>query len=132
MIRWKSIVVGAVAFLSCHAIEVVAWPSFDPAGAYKPWFLNSARAVALTAVWLTTAAAIEGAAAASDWRTSINRGINVALGAFAAMVVVILAAGPGTIFPIALAFGAGIAAASSIAGSLVGGGLTHRLRAGRK
>ena len=38
------------------------------------------------------------------------RGVNIAAGAVVAMAVVLVAAGPGTLFPIALAIGAAVAA----------------------
>src|SRR3954449_6444481 len=121
---------GASAFLASHMLEVAEWPAFDAAGAYKPWFLNSGRAVLFTAVWLFAAAAVEGAVAAVDRRDALVRGATLAGGAVAAMAVVMLWAGPGTIFPIALAFGAAIAGASGVAGMLAGRGARRAARRG--
>jgi hypothetical protein len=123
MIRWKSLTLGAVAFLASHALESANWSAFDPGAAYSPWFLNSGRAVVFTAACLLAAAAIEGIVAASTWRDAIVRGGNIAAGAFVAMCIVLLARGPGTLFPIALALGGLVAAASSIAGALIGSGV---------
>ena len=99
MIRLKSVVVGGAAFLVSHALEVFGWASFDPGGAHRPWFLNAGAAVAFTAVLLLAAAALEGAVAATDRRDAIVRGLNVAAGAVVAMIVVIVAAGPGKLVP---------------------------------
>jgi hypothetical protein len=125
MVRWKktSAMVGALAFLASHVLEVVEWPAFDPGGAYRPWFLNSGRAVLFTAVWLFAAAAVEGAVAATGRRDAIARAASLAVGAVAAMMAVLFWSGPGTIFPIALAFGAAIAGGSALAGSLIGWGV---------
>src|SRR3954471_1988277 len=102
MTRWKSATLGATAFLASHALEVLEWPAFDPGGAYRPWFLNSGRAVLFTAAWLFAAAAVEGTVAATDGRDAMARGAGLAAGAVVAMIAVLFSAGPGTIFPIAL------------------------------
>jgi hypothetical protein len=57
---------------------------------------------------------------ASERRESIIRGANVAAGALLAMIVVMSVIGPGNLFPIAIAIGAAIAAASGGAGALAG------------
>jgi hypothetical protein len=126
-----SVVLGASAFLASHALEVVEWQAFDPRLAYKPWFLNSGRAVLFTAAWLFAAATVEGAVAAVDRLDAVARGVSLAAGALIAMVVVIFWAGPGTIVPIALAFGAAIAAIAAVAGSLIGWGVHRTIRHAR-
>ena len=90
MIRWKSLVLGAVLFGIAHWLQMTWWREwFQPAGDYPPWFLNSGRG-------------------------------NLAAGAVVAMCVVLGVTGPGTLFPIALTIGTGIAAISAIAGALAG------------
>jgi hypothetical protein len=128
MLRWKSMVVGGLAFLVSHALEVVEWRAFDPAGAHRPWFLNAGGAVLFTASWLVAAAAVEGAVAARDPRDAIGRGAQIAAGAIVAMIVVILFVGPGTLFPIAVAIGAVVAAVAAVSGALIGWGLRRLSR----
>ncbi len=108
---------GGGAFLLSHALVVFGWASFAPGGAYRPWFLNAGRAVLFTAIWLLAAAAVDAAIAASTRRDAVVRGANVAAGAVVAMVIVIVAIGPGTLFPIALVIGAVIAAIERRLGS---------------
>ncbi len=122
-------IVGGMAFLLSHAFEAFGWASFDPGGTHRPWFLNAGPAVLFTAAWLLAAAAIECAVAAGDRHDAIVRGANVALGAFVAMVIVLVAVGPGTLFPIALAIGAAVAAMSSLAGALIGWRIRRKPRA---
>src|SRR5262245_48029920 len=119
MFRVRSFVIGAVVFVIAHGVEVVCWSWFLPAGDFTPWFLNAGRAVAFTAASLAIAAAAAGAAARAHGRDMLIHAANVAAGAVAAMAVVLMINGPGTIFPIALVFGALIAVLSSLAGALL-------------
>lgn len=115
-LRWRSVVLGAVTFLVAHAVLVATWPTwFGPE--WKPWFLNSGRAVAFTAALLVVAGAV---VSASDWRESIIRGANVAAGALVAMIIVLSVIGPWNLFPIVVVIGAMIAVASGGAGALAG------------
>lgn len=125
-------IVGGVAFLLSHALVVFGWASFDPGGRYRPWFLNAGRAVLFTAICLLAAAAVEAAIAASTRRDAVVRGANVAAGAVVAMIIVIVAVGPGTLFPIALAIGAAIAAISAVSGALIGWSVRRKPRAGAR
>lgn len=120
MIRLKSVVFGGLVFVVTHLVVVSEWSWMEPGRADPPWFLNAGRAVAFTAVCLFMAGALRSGWASVDIRGSILEGANVAAGAALAMCAVLVAKGPGTLFPIALAIGAAIAAASSIAGALVG------------
>jgi hypothetical protein len=52
-------------------------------------------------------------------------GANAAAGALAAMIALLAVIGPGTLFPIVIAFGAVIAVTSTGAGALAGWGM-HR------
>ena len=50
MIRWKSAALGAAVFVAAHLVLTARWREwFQPGGDFPPWFLNSGRAVALTA-----------------------------------------------------------------------------------
>ena len=121
-IRVPSLAVGIVSFLGAHAIEVARWQAwFEPPGGadVAPWFLNSGRALAFMALALFAAGGLATAFTRSPMGEARARGYNVAAGAFAAMVVVLFAGDPGTIFPIVLAFGAVVAIASSLAGATV-------------
>ncbi len=123
MIGWKEIIAGGLTFLVAHAMEVEAWPWFDPAGTSTPWFLNAGRAVAFTAATLLIVGVIAGLSPSISRHGAVARGCNIAAGAIAAMTIVLFANGPGTLFPIALVFGAAIAVMSSVSGTLVGWGL---------
>jgi hypothetical protein len=116
MIRWTSVLVGGAAFLAAHLVLTLAWRTWFH-GTFEPWFLNSGRAVAFTAALLVVAGVL---VSASDRRESIIRGANVAAGALLAMIVVMSVIGPGNLFPIVIAIGAAIAAASGGAGALAG------------
>jgi hypothetical protein len=121
MIRWKSLVLGAVLFAIAHWLQVTWWRDwFQPSGDYPPWFLNSGRAVAFTAGLLFVAGVLLGMVSRGVSQEAIVLGGNLAGGAVAAMGVVLGFTGPGTLFPIALIIGAGITAISAIAGALVG------------
>ena len=121
MIRWKSLVLGAVVFGIAHWLQMAWWREwFQPGGDYPPWFLNSGRAVALTAGMLFVAGVVLGIVSRGVWRDAIVAGGNLSAGAVAAMGVVLGVTGPGNLFPIALIIGAGIAAVSAIAGAVAG------------
>ena len=121
MIRWKSLVLGAVVFAVAHWLQVTWWRDwFQPGGDYPPWFLNSGRAVAFTAGLLFVAGVLIGMLSRGVSQEAIVLVGNLAGGAVAAMGVVLGLTGPGTLFPIALIIGAGISAISAIAGALVG------------
>jgi hypothetical protein len=119
VISWKNVAAGGLTFLIAHAIEVEAWPVFDPAGGTTPWFLNAGGALAFTAAALLVIGFLS-ALTTSNRLSTIARGGSIAAGAIAAMTVVLFAKGPGTLFPIALAIGAAIAIASSISGAMLG------------
>jgi hypothetical protein len=126
MMRWTSLMLGAATFLATYAVERAAWSWFGPAN--PPWFLNSGRAAAFTAGCVLVAGLLAGAFA-RDRDDGLVHGGNVAAGAALAMVLVLfLGPGPGTIFPIALAFGAVVVAASSFVGVL----LTFPFKVGRR
>ncbi|HWF84979.1 MAG TPA: hypothetical protein VG222_09040 [Vicinamibacterales bacterium] len=120
MIGWKEIVAGGLTFLAAHAMEVEAWPWFDPSGTSTPWFLNAGRAVAFTAATLLIVGVFAGLNASISRHGAVARGGNIAAGAIVAMTIVLFAKGPGTLFPIALIIGAAIAVTSSVSGAMMG------------
>ena len=127
MIRWKSAALGASVFSAAHLVLTARWREwFQPGGDFPPWFLNSGRAVALTAALLFMAGIVVGLTTRGPARESIVAGGNLAGGAIVAMCVVLALSGPGTLFPIALTIGAGVIAFNCVAGALmawaVGGG----------
>ena len=123
MIRQKLLFLGAATFLAAHAVEVAMWSAwFD--GRYAPWFLNSSRAVALTAASLLVVGAIV-ALTGFDRQRWLIVGLNLAAGAAAAMIVVLFAVGPGTLFPIAMVIGTLVVGASSVAGALAGAAVRY-------
>ena len=101
---------------------------FTPTG----WWLNSGRGVAITGTVLVLLAAATGFLVRS---APLSRGRVVAAaalwtGANIGFAVVLFTVGPGTVFPIVLAIGAGISAAAVGAGSVIGALLPsvfHRL-----
>jgi hypothetical protein len=118
-LRWRSVVFGAAAFLAAHAVLVAKWAAWF-GGQWEPWFLNdSGRAVAVTAAILFVAALAASLLWARDRGDAIVHGVNVAAGAAAAMIGVLAAIGPGTIFPIVLVGGIIIALASTVAASVL-------------
>lgn|SRR5262245_21495732 len=118
MIRWKSALLSAIAFLAAHLIESAAWTTWFH-GEYAPWFMNSGRAVAFTAGCIVIVGLVAGLNT-SGWRESRITAVSVLAGAAAAMIVVLFAVGPGTLFPIAIAIGVVVLAASSAAGVFAG------------
>jgi len=119
MIRWKNGVLGAVVFVAAHLVLMAGWREwFRPGGDFPPWFLNSGRAVVLTAVLLFIAGAFVGLTTRGGRRESLLATGNLSAGAIVAMCVVLAVTGPGTLFPIALAIGAGVIVVSCVAGVL--------------
>jgi uncharacterized membrane protein len=125
MIRWKSVLLGAIAFLAAHVVESAAWTTWFH-GEYAPWFLNSGRAVAFTAGSLLIIGLVAGINT-SAWRDSMITAGNFLAGAVAAMIVVLFAVGPGTLFPIAIVIGVAVLGVSSAAGVFAGSALRSGL-----
>jgi hypothetical protein len=119
MIRWKSLLLGASTFVVSHLVEAAAWSTWFQ-GVAAPWFLNSGRAVAFTAACVFAGGVVATTFNRLDRSGAVIDGCNVAGGAVGAMIVVLIAVGPGTIFPIVIAIGTTIMAASAIGGALAG------------
>jgi hypothetical protein len=113
-------------------IAAAAVQPFTPTG----WWLNSGQGVAITAIALAAVAAIVAAVAIKRPFGAREAAAVAALwgGANIGMAVMLFRAGPGTIFPIVLAMGAGISAlavgAGSLLGSLLAAGLARANRRG--
>jgi len=88
-------------------------------GAHQAWFLNDgSEPVVFTSICLLLASA----AASAMWARRDDApwyGVNVAVSAGIAMIVVLCVIGPGTLFPIVIALGGSIIGASSVVGALI-------------
>jgi hypothetical protein len=126
MIRWKSAVLGAVVFVTAHLVLMAGWREWFGGDDVPPWFLNSGRAVAFTAGSLFLASVVAGLRTRGMPPDAMVTGGTVAAGAIVAMCVVLALTGPGTLFPIALSIGAGVATISSAAGALAGSAIRRR------
>ena len=122
MLKWMaSLGLGAATFLATHIIIVVKWGLwFQGVNTTTPWFLNDgSRAVGLTAGALCLAAGVAAALQARTQYESVMHGACVAVGATIAATAVAFSIGPGTIFPIVIAFCAAVAFVSTIVGASV-------------
>jgi hypothetical protein len=129
MIRWKSAALGAAVFGAAHLVLTARWREwFQPGGDFPPWFLNSGRAVALTAALLFMGGVVVGLTTRGPARESIVAGGNLAAGAIVAMCLVLALTGPGTLFPIALTIGAGVVVISIAAGAMAGSAIRKGYR----
>lgn len=121
MFRINAFLTGAAAFLAGHALEVLGWRTvFEPDGRHAAWFLNSGRAVAFMTACLFFASFVYARRALRGRRDWGIHAATLTAGAVAAFTAVLVFIGPGTIFPIALAVGAAIAAAACVAGTAIG------------
>ena len=95
------------------------------------WWLNSGRGVVITALTLAVLAALVAAALKRPFRSREAAAVAALwAGANIGMAVMLFRAGPGTIFPIVLAMGAGISALAVGVGSLAGALFAHVSRRG--
>ena len=116
MLRWTSLVLGATAFLTAHAVEVIMWTAwFSPE--FKPFFTNSGRAVVFTTACVLSAGLLAGLLA-RDRRDALIHAGNVTAGAAIVLTGVLFRAGPGTLFPIVIVLGIAIVAVGSFLGTL--------------
>ncbi len=109
--RCFAFAVGSLTFVAAHAIEVAKWSAWF-GGAHAPWFLNSGRAVIFTLGCLFVVGLIAGIL---RWS-----GAALATGAATAMAAVLFFGEGSTIFPIVLAAGGLLIAATSLLGSWLG------------
>ncbi len=129
-VRLRSLAVGGAAFAASHLVVVAKWGTWFDGGAWAPWFLNDGgRAVLFTALCLFCTALAVSLLWGRGVLDSIVHGVNVATGAFAAMVAILVAfVGLGTIFPIVLAAGAMVAVLSTLVGSVLAAIIKPRSR----
>jgi len=94
------------------------------------WWLNSGGGVAVTSTVLALAGLVLGLQRRVSGNQIVATGAALWFGANIGFAVVLFRSGPGTLFPIVLAIGAGIAAIAVGVGSLVGraisGGMSRR------
>lgn len=116
--RCVDFAIGMLAFVAAHVIEVAMWRAWF-GGEHEPWFLNAGSAAGFTLGCVFIAS---GVASMRGGSTRPGRGVTLALGAFAAMAVVLFLkeGGPGTIFPIVLAVGGVFLLISSTLGAWIG------------
>jgi hypothetical protein len=84
---------------------------------WEPFFMNSGRAVASRRRAVLIAGLL-AALLARDRRDALIHAGNVTAGAAAVMIFTLFAAGPGTLFPIAIVLGIAILAVGSYLGAL--------------
>ena len=114
MKHWVPFTSGFFAFIAAHLIETAKWSEWFR-GEYRPWFLNSGRAMVFTSVWLVVVSAIVTRRSGRYLAPAFT----IATGAVVAMVIVFFVGGdPGTIFPIVLAAGGALIAMVTFAGAL--------------
>ena len=95
------------------------------------WWLNTGEGVAITSLVLALLAAAIAVPAAQLSSPSLRRPVALWAGANVGLALVLFKGSPGNIFPIVLAFGAGISALAVGAGSLIGTFSRLALRRGR-
>ena len=119
--QWRSGLLGALAVAGVQIPLLLATPPV-PGMSSPGWFLNSGRNVLLVAAVLAAGAAVLTARKAASDRDAVLYG----LGAIAAMIATLVVIGPGTIFPIVIAFGCGLIAFAVGVGGTCGAGLRAR------
>jgi hypothetical protein len=116
MLRWTSLVLGAATFLVAHVVEVLRWTAwFSPQ--WRPFFMNSGRAVAFTTACVLIAGVLAGIFARDRSDALIHAG-NVTAGAAVVMTALIVYPEPGRLFPIAIIYGVAILAVGTYLGAL--------------
>ena len=120
--RWQALLLGVVTFIAGHYVEAAMWQTWFGGGSHAAWFLNDGtRAVLFMAGCLFVATLAAGLAWTRAPADAIVHAANVAAGAVLALIVLIFAVprGPGNLFPIAIAIGAGVVVASTFAAAAV-------------
>lgn len=117
--NWLPFTGGFAGFMAAHVVEAAKWTDWFR-GQYRPWFLNSGRAVAFSVACVLAASAVT----ALRWDRPLAAGLPAAAGAISALIGVLLLSGdPGSIFPIVLAMGGVIVTAAAYAGTLMAAGV---------
>jgi hypothetical protein len=112
---------GAFAFCAVQIPLLIA--TAPVAGISDPgWFLNSGRNVLLVGLTLAIGAVMLTVRRQASDRDAVFYGI----GAVVAMIVTLVAIGPGNIFPIVIVFGAGLVVFAVGAGGTLGAAVRAR------
>jgi hypothetical protein len=119
-LRWRSVGAGAMAFLVAHAVMVAKWTTWFGGGEHAPWFLNDGTRGVLFMMGCLFVATLIATMLWATGHDAIVHGVNVAMGAVAAMMIVLFGfVGPGTLFPIVIAGGAILAFLSTFVASVL-------------
>jgi hypothetical protein len=133
VVKWKGLLLGAIAFLLSHQVLVVKWTSwFSGDERFAPWFLNAGNLALGFTVATLFVATLAGCALWAGPDDALVYGVGMGAGAFATMTAVMFSmkGGPGTLFPIVLAAGAFCAFVPTFVGALVVWPFKHRYRRG--
>src|SRR5437868_1104173 len=115
--RVAGVVIGLATFAATHLILIAKWTSWFH-GQYEPWFLNTASAGEFTLASFVVISLIAGLFGLVGWF--------IWAGAVVAMVAVMFVPpGPGTLWPIVIAFGGFLLATAILFGSALGLGIRH-------
>lgn len=119
------IVAGSVAFAAAQLLLfLLAGQSAAPSIESSAWFLNSGRGVLITTIVLALAAAAMGFGSSPPG--VLKTAAAFSGGAAAAMVFVLFALGPGTIFPLVIAIGTAIISVAAVTGVALARGVRSR------
>jgi hypothetical protein len=111
--------IGLGTFVGTHLVLMAKWTSWFH-GQYEPWFLNTTSAGQFTLACCFVVSLIAGLFDMFGWF--------IWVGAVIAMVVVMLVPpGPGTLWPIAIAFGGFLLAVTILFGNALGLGIRYFL-----
>jgi hypothetical protein len=114
------VITGVFTFVATHLMLMAKWTSWFH-GQYEPWFLNTTSAGEFTLACFFVVSLIAGLFNVFGWF--------IWLGAVVAMVVVLcVPPGPGTLWPIAIAFGGFLLATAILFGSALGLGIRYVIR----
>jgi hypothetical protein len=123
MVRWKGLLCGAVAFALAHAVLAAKWTTwFGGTSEHEPWFLNAGNLAVAFPVVCVFLASVAASAVWAGRDDAPVYGINVAMGATFMMTVAlftVVAGGPGTLFPIAIAIGGLLFFVAGVLGSFI-------------
>jgi hypothetical protein len=121
------VLAGAVAFAAAQAgLFLVAGEGARPTIDGNGWFLNSLAGISVMAI---VAAAVRTVALRTWPTSSVWKGwMAYVAGAAGALITVVFALGPGTIFPIVIAAGVVVVGVGALAGSAVARLIVRRQR----
>jgi hypothetical protein len=117
---WPAVLGGAGLFLLVEGVLIltaVPLAGIEPRGVSQTtgWLLNSGRGVAAVGLAFAVAGALVGFV-----RRGVREATMMAAGAVLSMIVMLFSIGPGTIFPIVIAFGTALIAGATAVGTALG------------